>query len=411
MIQSVPHLLIIKMINIKGGRALNIKNNISKLYIILFFHNLIPAYVIERLFYEQRGMTVIMVVLCEIVYAVTIVILEIPTGILADKFGRKPMLVTGAMLAMFEFVILLFANQLWVFLLVTFLAGVSSACTSGSLHALLYDSLIMIKCEKSFETIIGRLNAIDFIGAIIAALSGSILANFYGFEFNYVLSAISMFLAFIVTILLVEPSITSSEGVDTNYSIKEYFLQSITFMKGNPRLLLIMIHAMAIGSCIKYLDEFWQLYLDEIGYSILFFGVFSAIISLARIPGNLIAGYLVKYMKEETIITSILGSCVLGFIIAAGFQNMVGIVAIIFIFIASGVVEPVILGYLHHNTKSEIRATVESIQSLIERTLSFIFGIGFGIISSKINIIAGFAFLGFITLIFFSNLILIRLRR
>ena len=72
---------------------MNSKNNIYKLYFIIFFHNLIPAYVIERLFYEQRGMTVIMVVLCEIVYAVTIVILELPTGILADKFGRKGLIV------------------------------------------------------------------------------------------------------------------------------------------------------------------------------------------------------------------------------------------------------------------------------------------------------------------------------
>jgi hypothetical protein len=49
---------------------------------------------------------------------------------------------------------------------------------------------------------------------------------------------------------------------------------------------------MAIGACITYLEEFWQLYLDEIGYSVLFFGVFSALISLARIPGNLLASYL-----------------------------------------------------------------------------------------------------------------------
>src|SRR4051794_8595770 len=96
--------------------------NVNKLYLIIFFHNLIPAYVIERLFWEQRGMTVLMVVLCEFIYAVSIVIFEIPTGVFADKFGRKTLLVFGAVLSVFEFIILLFANNFWTFALVVFLA-------------------------------------------------------------------------------------------------------------------------------------------------------------------------------------------------------------------------------------------------------------------------------------------------
>jgi hypothetical protein len=45
---------------------------------------------------------------------------------------------------------------------------------------------------------------------------------------------------------------------------------------------------MAIGACVNYLDEFWQLYLKDINISVLYFGVFSAVFSLSRIPGNLI---------------------------------------------------------------------------------------------------------------------------
>ncbi len=47
-------------------------DNIWKLYAIRFFHSLVPAYVIERLFWEQRGMTIQMVVYTEIIYAITI---------------------------------------------------------------------------------------------------------------------------------------------------------------------------------------------------------------------------------------------------------------------------------------------------------------------------------------------------
>jgi len=109
---------------------MNYIQNVWKLYAIRFFHNLIPAYVIERLFWEQRGMTIQMVVYTEIIYAVTVVLLEIPTGIIADKWGRKKMVVLNAFFGCCEFLILVFATEFWHFAAAVFLAGVGcSACT------------------------------------------------------------------------------------------------------------------------------------------------------------------------------------------------------------------------------------------------------------------------------------------
>ncbi|WP_284037847.1 MFS transporter [Neobacillus sp. 114] len=382
---------------------MDFNKNVHKLYFIVFFRSLIPAYVIERLFWQERGMTVLMVVFCEIIYAVTIVGLEIPTGILADKFGRKAMLVIGSFLSMLEFIILLFAFNFWTFALVVFLAGISSACRSGSLNALLYDTLKVTNEQESFEKIVGSLNSLDFFGAILAALSGSALAKYYGFELNYILSAASMLIAFGMTVVLREPP-SKKLLVDKQTKTvgwREYFVSAIAFFKNKPRLLVVITHAMAISACVKYLDEFWQLYLDEIGFSVIFFGLFSALISLARIPGNLIAAYLKNYFRTETIILYVLGVTACGFIFSAMFPGWLGVAMLIFVFLASGVVEPIVSGYLHHSGSSEIRATIESFQSLIERGITFIVGIGFGLISSNISVIAGFSFLGAVTFIFF----------
>jgi MFS family permease len=377
--------------------------NINKLYLIIFFHNLIPAYVIERLFWEQRGMTVLMVVLCEIIYAVTIVIFEIPTGVVADKFGRKPLLVVGAVLSMFEFIILLFAHHFWTFALVVSLAGISSACTSGAWNALLYDSLAAAGKQRSFEKIVGRLNSLDLFGSLIAALSGGVLAKYYGFEYNYILSVISMFLALVLTLLIKEPSRISliENKIAEQDNFKIYLRKSITFYKINPRLVSVITNAMAIGACITYLDEFWQLYLDEMEFSVLLFGVFSALLSLARIPGNLLAANLLTYFRAETIILFILGITTVCFFMTAIFPGIVGIIMILIIFFASGVIDPVVTGYLHHHGSSEIRATIESFQSLIESVITFTVGIGFGIISSSISVVSGFFFLGVVSCLFY----------
>jgi MFS family permease len=378
-------------------------NNVNKLYLIIFFHNLIPAYVIERLFWEQRGMTVLMVVLCEIIYAVSIVIFEIPTGVFADKFGRKTLLVIGAVLSVFEFIILLFAYEFWTFALVVFLTGISSACTSGAWNALLYDSLLADKKQESFEKIVGRMNSLDFIAALLAALSGSVLAKYVGFEFNYIVSAASMFLGMVLTLLLKEPprkgQLKKNEKSQSDFMV--YVRKSITFYKTNPKVVTIITNAMGIAACITFLDEFWQLYLDEIGFSVLFFGLFSACISLARIPGNLLAAYLLIYFKAQSIILFILGITTVCFFMTAIFPGVIGLFMIILIFLASGVIDPVVTGFLHHHGSSEIRATIESVQSLIESIITFTVGIGFGIISTSLSNVSGFIFLGAFSCVFF----------
>lgn len=384
---------------------MDVRKNVNILYLIVFFHNLIPAYVIERLFWQDRGMTVLMVVYCEIIYAAVIVISEIPTGVLADRYGRKILIVIGGLLSLFEIVILLFAHSFWAFALAVGLAGIAGACVSGALNALLYDSLLERKEEKSFEKIVGRMNAIDLIGSIIAALSGSVLAKWFGFEFNYILSASSLFLAFLFTILLREPQREQREllvSSNNHIGVKAYLTSSFTFFRSHPKLMAIVIQAMGIAACITYIDEFWQLYLEEIGFSLLFFGVFSAILSLVKIPGNLLASRFLEKYSAGQIIIGVLSIITSGLFLTAMFPGPLGMIVIIVIFLASGVIDPVITGYLHHRTDSTIRATVESVQSLLERGITLSIGLGFGLIATKASVTIGFAYLGAISLAFLA---------
>jgi hypothetical protein len=59
------------------------------LYAYTFFKNLVFAYVIERLFWEARSMSVQDVVIAEIIFVLAVFALEIPAGILADRVRRK----------------------------------------------------------------------------------------------------------------------------------------------------------------------------------------------------------------------------------------------------------------------------------------------------------------------------------
>lgn len=379
--------------------------NIRKLYVIRFFSSLIPAYVIERLFWEERGMTVPMVVMTEILYAVTIVLLEVPSGILADKSGRKRMIVLSAFLGCLEFLILVFATQFWHFALVVFLAAIARSASSGAENALLYDSLRSEGKEAEFEKIAGRMNAIDTVSIMLAALSGSLLAGKFGFTFNYWLSLGSMIIATSVTLLLKEPE-RGEDGEDhRSIPIKTYVTEAIRFFRSHPGVYAVILTGMAIGAAITYVDEFWQLYLALFGIPTAAFGIFSAGLFLIRLPGSLLAYKLKERLSMRAILLLVTTVTAAGYVYISAADNGTGLIALFLICLAAGVVEPLASGYLHHRIDSSMRATLDSFQSLSLNAALIVVGAGFGYFAAELGLLGGFGFIAaFVTafLLFFA---------
>jgi MFS family permease len=377
---------------------MNYANNVWKLYAIRFFHNLIPAYVIERLFWEQRGMTIQMVVYTEIIYAITVVLLEIPTGIIADKWSRKKMIVIDGFLGCCELLILVFANKFRHFAAAIFLAGVGRAAYSGSENALLYDSLLSSGKEHNFEKCLGRLNACDFSAAILAALSGSLMASRFGFEFNYWVSFAGMFVSLCISFLLAEPEIKSRPDAPT--AIKEYVAESVRFFGRNYGVCVVLLSGMVMGAALNFIDEFWQLYVNRLGIPVIFFGLFSAGLSFIRLPGNVLAYRLKNRMSYRGLISGVVFVFTAGFLYISAVKGYTSLTVIFVICVVSGVMEPLTSGYLHHRIDSSMRATIDSFQSLGLRVMIIIVGLGFGFFSSRYDIFGGYGFIALICGVF-----------
>lgn len=364
-------------------------SNVKKQYWISFFHSLIPAYVIERLFWQQRGMDVQMVVYAEIIYSLTVTAFEVPSGILADKFGRKRLLTVYYALAAAEFILLLFAHHFWQFAIAVFLTGIGKALSSGSENALLYDSLLHAGKQRDFEKHLGRLSAIDFIGSTIAALCGGVLANFFRLEFNYNLSIGSICIAFAISLSLKEaPVFTKSEREPLG--VIQYVKQAWRIFKTKPLVLIYCLSGAVLGSCIIYLDEFWQIVSENIGIPLLFFGLIGALASICRVPGNLFAYKLKEKFRYGHILLCILGISIIGYSAIFFMRTWVFLLAALPLFIVAGIVDPLVIGYLHHHTESRIRATVESFSSLALRIVSVGIGLFFGYIGARYSIFAAF---------------------
>jgi len=381
----------------------SIANNVRKLYLLRFFHSLIPAYVIERLYWEQRGMSIQDVVYTEIIYAVSIMALEVPLGIAADKWGRRNLLILDALLACCEFLLLVFATEFWHFALIVALAGIGRSASSGAEDALLYDTLQMQGKERHFEKLLGRLRACDISATIIAALCGGLLASRFDLELNYWLSLAATLVSLVLALTLAEPPRGAGDGQEEQpVTFLEYTKAAVRFFAVKPAVCLIVMAGMMMGAAVTFVEEFWQTYLDRAGIPVLWFGLFSAGIFLVQLPGSLLAHALVGRIRYRTVLLVVLALFALSFACLAFVREapVYGLAAIGVICLASGIAEPLVSGYMQHRVDSSMRATLGSFQSFGENAVLTVAGLAFGYFSTKHDIYGGFGSLAVVCGVF-----------
>lgn len=116
-----------------------------------------------------------------VVWAITIVLLEVPSGALADQFGRKRLMVAAGVLMVLEMGVLCLmpvGNHdvvLWLFVLNRILSGAAEACASGADEALAYDSLPEEDRSALWSRLMARLSRAMALGFIVSSISGSVL--------------------------------------------------------------------------------------------------------------------------------------------------------------------------------------------------------------------------------------------
>ena len=367
------------------------KGNIRLLYLYWFFHHLIFAYVIERLYWLEHGISIEQTVWLEILYAAVVMAMEIPTGALADAWSRKWLMVASAACALAEFTILSFVRDLWPFALAIGIAGVGKALASGTANALLYDSLAAVGSAGDFEKMLGRIITVERTALAIASLAGGAIAAFFGLTAAYWFSLPSLVAALLITLTLREPA-RITMGEKTAYA--RCITSAAAFLRHAPSVRFILLFGIVTSAVLVYLDEFWQVYLMRVGLPIPWFGPYGVTFSLLASLAGLAASGLRSRFGYGSVFTAV----VLGFggcLTAAGvLKSVTGSGFLLLAYFCAALAEPLVYGYLHHRVASVHRATVESFQALALRLASAVTGLCFAWAAERWSMFTAYRLLG-----------------
>ncbi|MCY3832834.1 MAG: MFS transporter [Chloroflexi bacterium] len=218
--------------------------NINKVILISFcqhFHLYIHAYALLLL---GRGLTLVQISLIESILIGTIFLMEVPTGMLADRVGRKWSIFCSTFLLMCAEFIFIFARDYEWYVLVAFLAGAGYAFASGAMEALVYDSLPPDNREEAMKRAMGRVNSYSMIAFVIAPIVGGLIIGDAAVE-NFIpaiaLTVVALLIGLLVCLTLREPPIEASEKSEGSATLLRAGLSLLVRNRRLRRLVLLAV--------------------------------------------------------------------------------------------------------------------------------------------------------------------------
>jgi MFS family permease len=159
------------------NQILELKKNVNKNYIYTLLQNIDLTRGIWMIYLASKGMSLTQLGLLETVFHITSFVMEVPTGAVADIFGRKISRILGRILSLISVVLLLAANSFLWFAISFVFTALSYNLESGAGDALIYDSLKEIGEEEKYMKISGNKELFYQTAGIISFFVGGYLAT------------------------------------------------------------------------------------------------------------------------------------------------------------------------------------------------------------------------------------------
>lgn len=183
------------------------KANIWKMYVYQFLTGLhLITGILVPFFTEEGGMNFPWVMGLQAWFWFWQCAFEVPTGIIADVWGRKRSIVAGSIMFLCGIAAYVSFPHLLMFFLGSFFWALGLALVSGADESLLYDSLIADNREHKSKKIIDNFNGLHRLGWAIGAPLASGIGYLIGLKEVIYCMAIPFSLALFIAFTLKEPS-------------------------------------------------------------------------------------------------------------------------------------------------------------------------------------------------------------
>lgn len=358
-------------------------------YFHLFGGVLIPF------FMGWGGLTMTEIMLLQGWFSLCVLLLEIPTGTLADQLGRKRTMLIGLVVWAIGIWIYGSYQSFHVFLIAEIFWALSAALFSGAREALIYDTLVDHKEEKQSEKVFSRFKISHLLGIMISAPIGSWIGEQYGFEWVMLGMLVPVLLAGLILAFVPEPKAGQQPIIDddspsihpASWQATRNFWKQITegwrFFRSHPSLGIMTFDMVTLWTLAFMVVWFHQLLLENIGVDVKYFGWFISLSLAFQILVLKIYPSLEKLLGSKKRYLSLTGYLpALGFLLIAVSPNITTIIIALLFCSGFGLTRRTLyVSYMNSFISSHQRATVNSFISIGIHIVAFMIKPGLGFLA------------------------------
>ncbi len=371
--------------------------NIRMFIAFRVFFNARFYYPVFTILFLDFGLTISQFAVLNAVWAGSIVLMEVPSGALADIWGRRKLLILSSVLMILEMLLLCIVplghpNLLFtIFLVNRILSGTAEAAASGADEAIAFDSLKEAGLVADWSKVLAMQMRMRYFGYIFAMAVGAAvydpvfmqrLLGWFGWQMSLtqditirfpIYLTLGMALATLLTTLqMTDPGSTIWNGerraLETpRLNIREVLLQTLEAGKWilqTPFAMVIIAAAFLFDSITRMAGTLESQYYRLIEIPEALFGIIGSAMALF---GAIIPRLSMKMVEQHTprfnlFIVSI--TTIVGLFGMTLFMPLYGLIPVVILYSGSYMIGFFVSNYLNHITESSQRATVLSFKGL-----------------------------------------------
>ncbi|MGH2394091.1 MAG: MFS transporter, partial [Candidatus Limnocylindria bacterium] len=229
---------------------------------------------VEKLFMSQIGFTAASVGVMAAAYAAVVPLLEVPSGILADRWSRRWVL-AGASVALAGSSLLGgVSTNVTTYILAAMILGGYFALNSGTVDSIVYDAVVEETGSSTlYETWIGRVRIVESSAFVASALAGGLLAGWTSARLTYFASIPFAALAVVAFLRFDEPRLHRSADP---VSLRSHVGLTFTTMTRQRNVRQVMLLSALAGLVAQAVFEFGPLWLVAFAAPAALFGPYWA---------------------------------------------------------------------------------------------------------------------------------------
>lgn len=352
--------------------------SIQRTYLTLILGNTLAASMIwgiNTLFLLDAGLTNLEAFAANAFFTAGMMLFEIPTGIIADTWGRRTSYLLGTITLALSTLLYYFMwvshAPFWEWAAISMFIGLGFTFFSGAVEAWLVDALKFTKYSGNLEAVFGKGQIVGGVAMLIGSVAGGLLAQVSNLGIPFLVRVGLLVITFIIALFLMRDlGFAPERGKKPVMAMQDLFKSSLKYGLKNPPVRWLMLAApfsAGVGIYTFYaLQPFLlELYGDSSAYTIA--GLAAAIFAGSQMAGGFLAPHISKVFKKRT--TALIFGISVNVVILAllGVTNsfIIALVLLVIWGLIFASIGPIRQSYLNGMIPSKQRATVLSFDSLM----------------------------------------------